>query len=493
VSASAQFNPAALAGFAAEAWRAQLPPVTLAWLPERSGAPALIACSGGADSVFLTLLLHQLYPQSRAGWHLTHVNHGLRGAEAEADAAFCAALAKALGLPFHLRRIDWPAPAAANTGGVPQADEATLRCARHAQLGAVLRAIGGRAVWLGQQRDDIAETLLMRLGAGAGLTGLAAPRPVQAMADGSIRVRPLLAIGRAELRAALSAAAIPWREDRSNAASRYLRNRLRHAVMPAWREAMARDVGFGAAASRRLLEEADTALDDWLARLLPAASSGPQLDATPLLGLPRALWRRAYFRWCAGLPGGEPLGATALEELLDTWSAGGRGQWSRGAGFFRADGARLTWIAQAEPAAPVWQGAGWPLTAILFLPTGGRLHAEPVDPDRARARCAAAAVDPAGEAIIDCTASALRVDPWCPGDRYRPLGAPGSRKLQDLFTDRAIAADRRHRLPVIRARADGPILWTPGLPPADSARIGAATKHALRLTYRVGCGDSASR
>ena len=80
------------------------------------------------------------------------------------------------------------------------------------------------------------------------------------------------------------------------------------------------------------------------------------------------------------------------------------------------------------------------------------------------------------------TSAALSIRPWRAGDRYRPLGAAGTAKLQDQFVNRRIARGLRDRLPLI-CTADGAILWVPGLPPAQEARVREGTTMAVQLTY----------
>jgi len=94
-------------------------------------------------------------------------------------------------------------------------------------------------------------------------------------------------------------------------------------------------------------------------------------------------------------------------------------------------------------------------------------------------------VDCAREVFLSNVGFPLAAGPWQPGDRFRPLGAPGSSKLQDLFVNRKIPADRRSTLPVVRA-ADGEILWVPGFPPAEMAKVTDQTAAGVQLTYLRG-------
>ncbi len=318
----------AAARFGALLPRERLEPAVLAWARGRRRDETWgVGFSGGADSLALLLALWWHWPERRGQLLALHLNHGLRGAAAAADAVACRRWCRALGIRF--RGGAWQPPA-------DGASEAGLRAARLAFF-----ARHARIVWLGHQQEDVAEGMLMRLARGSGTAGLAAPRPVQPFADGRRFLRPLLGVRAGELRRWLRAAGCPWREDASNASDRYFRNRLRHGVVPRWEQAAGRDAVAGAALSRRLLEEDDAALDSWLEELKPLGRDGT-LDLTRLAGRPVALWRRALHRWLRRHPGtGEPS-RQAVESLLAALRRGGPWQQSLGRkGFARSDGRHL--------------------------------------------------------------------------------------------------------------------------------------------------------
>ncbi len=215
--------PSLAARLAARLPRERLHPAVLAWAQRAPrGDPWGVAFSGGADSLALLLLVWAHWPERRARLWALHFDHRLRGAAARADARFCARVCRALGVGWSPAR--WrEAPAAAS--------EAEARAARLAFFEAAMAGRRIRALWLGHQLDDIAESLLMRLARGSGAGGLAAPRPVQPAGAERTRLRPLLNLPKAELKAALRAAGIPWREDRTNAGAEYFRNRIRRRVI----------------------------------------------------------------------------------------------------------------------------------------------------------------------------------------------------------------------------------------------------------------------
>lgn len=313
--------------------RARLHPAVLAWAGRSPpGERWVVACSSGADSVALLLLLWAHWPERRRKLTAVHFNHRLRGAAADRDERFGRELAAALGIGWRADR--WQqAP--------KRASEAEARGARHAFFETVLTKLRARALWLGHQQDDIAETMLMRLARGSGLAGLAAPRPVQSPDDGKrVHLRPLLTIAKAELRHALRAAGARWREDGSNARGDFLRNRVRHEVLPGWQASVApRDLLGSVALSRELIQEDEEALQAWLADLAPVNAAGA-LSLRRLAGKPRGLVRRALLQWLARWGKAATLSRQAMNALLDDVVARRRTRHSVGTEEFAVIGAR---------------------------------------------------------------------------------------------------------------------------------------------------------
>lgn len=281
----------------------------------RGGRPArwAVAFSGGADSLALLLIL---WAEGPGRWGrdfvVLHFNHRLRGLMAERDEQFCRAVCAALGVKFVAGR--WhDAPRAAS--------EAAARATRQEFFRREMNRRKLRLLWLAHQQDDIAESMLMRLARGSGTGGLAAPRPVQLQADGRLHLRPLLTLKKAEITAALTQAGAVWREDVSNARHAYFRNRVRHDVLPAWGKAAERDALAGAARSRELLDEDDTALSAWLAAVRPLTRRGV-LDLRKLAGMPRALVRRAVHSWLLAQPSAIRISRQAFDALLEAVISG---------------------------------------------------------------------------------------------------------------------------------------------------------------------------
>lgn len=287
--------------------RDRLEPAVLAHgLQPGQRGPWTVALSGGADSVALLLLLWVHLPEHRERLQAVHFNHRLRGRAAERDEAFCRDLCRGLRVKLRIGRR--------RVNRLVQ-NEAAARELRFACIDRVMRSSRSTLLWLGHQQNDVAETMLMRLARGSGAGGLAAPRPVQTMPDGRVHLRPMLGLKHSELTAALQAARIPWREDASNRSADYLRNRVRHQVLPVWEETAGRDAVAGAALSRSLLEDDDAALDAWAMQLVAGMPAG-RLWLRKLEDVPRAVVRRILHRWLTEQEGAGDLSRQAFEQLL---------------------------------------------------------------------------------------------------------------------------------------------------------------------------------
>jgi tRNA(Ile)-lysidine synthase len=442
-----------------------------------STGPWGVLCSGGADSVALLLWLLGSFPERREALRVLHLDHRTRSGRSTEDAAWVERLAAALDLPFRLGHAE-------AEGSSPS--EARLRERREAAIAGFCAEEPFAALFTGHQADDVAENLLLRLARGSGLGGLGGLRPAQRRAGLPVRLRPLLERPRAEIRSALAELGVDWREDAGNAGGAYLRNRLRRDVIPAWDAALeGRSLLAGTRRSHRHLREAEEALEQWAGQFLDE-HPGETLPRAALHALPAAVRRRVIARWWRRLrPESVPPGDPALDAALD-WS-GETAPGCHAAGVLRIESSGTQWRPAPEPdALPPPVGEGCRRLAegeTLTLPDGASLSLLRCELSAAKRRAIRGGAHPcAREAFLADVEGPLTVRGWRDGDRYRPLRAPGRKKLQDAFTEASIPPARRRSLPVVCA-SSGEVLWVPGLPPAHRHRIRAATTKALWLTY----------
>jgi tRNA(Ile)-lysidine synthase len=194
------------------------------------------AISGGADSVALLLTLHAANATPReslgVGLSAVHINHGLRGEEANADQQFVEDLCISLDIPLHLHRADVPAHVAkTRASGNPETIEEAARNLRYEFFSTLLTSGHADAVLTAHTLDDQAETVLMKLLRGAWTEGLSAIHPIVTLPKGKI-LRPFLETRRADIEAFLKSSNQPWREDSTNTDTAFTRNKIRHELLP---------------------------------------------------------------------------------------------------------------------------------------------------------------------------------------------------------------------------------------------------------------------
>jgi tRNA(Ile)-lysidine synthase len=201
-----------------------------AWSPaEWADVTVLLAVSAGADSVALLRAMGEIRPAGAGRLVVAHFNHRLRGAASDADAAFVHDLAAGLGLSCEIGHAD---DATGGVTGKSTLAEEHSRTQRYDFLTAAARRHGARYVATAHTADDQAETVLHRIIRGTGLAGLAGIPRARELSPGIALVRPLLGLRRHDLIDYLHALGQPFREDASNADTRYTRNRIRHELLP---------------------------------------------------------------------------------------------------------------------------------------------------------------------------------------------------------------------------------------------------------------------
>ncbi|SKB04813.1 tRNA(Ile)-lysidine synthase [Prosthecobacter debontii] len=196
--------------------------------------PALVAVSGGRDSV---MLLDLLMKAGHPSLIVCHLNHGLRGRESGQDAVFVRRLARHYGLPCEVEKVNVRQRAKDKRISL----ELAAREARYEFLQRVAHQHGVQRLYLAHHADDQAETILANLCRGSGIAGLRGMQ-VETSLNGMVLVRPLLSVRRVDIDAYVQAHRLPYREDSSNRSALHRRNRLRHEVLPLLNAVYARDV-----------------------------------------------------------------------------------------------------------------------------------------------------------------------------------------------------------------------------------------------------------
>lgn len=419
-----------------------------------------LAVSGGSDSI---ALMNMAAAEARRIGIFVEVlcfDHAIKGENSAEESRFVADCATRLGLPVFLRRADPPVAAG---GGLSL--EMAAREARMAFFGLAARDLRLDAVATGHQRDDAAESLLMRLLRGAGATGLSAMRPVSPPTSLTPAIiRPMLDFGRSELRGWLAARGLAWMDDVSNSNEEIQRCRVRLRLIPEIARLMelsGEDVARSLAQSAAILRDDDACLEAIASAGGDSAAKGADASAIDLPGLSReapAIARRRVRQWLMGKGLFGAAGFSTVREILA--AAPGSTVNLPGNAVADVDSAGCLRIRGASNDVSV------PAQVVLAVP--GKVRWGEYSVAAMKSGTVVRRRQPLGEWPASCTLSASAVAAFGPlsvrarreGDRMRPFGVKGSKRLQDIFVDLKIPAARRGSWPIVCAGDE--IAWIPG-------------------------------
>jgi len=429
------------------------------------GDRVLVAFSGGPDSTALVHLLLEIRRQVPIDIVLAHFNHRLRRT-AGRDERFVRAQAKKWRLPLVVQRQDVRTFAHRRGLNLEEAG----RELRYAFLRKAAARAGAAKIATGHTMNDQAETVLMRLLRGTGSHGLGGISPV---VDKMI-IRPLLGIERRELESYLRGKKADFCRDESNLNRRFLRNKVRLELIPYLQRNYDPGIIRGLSRLASLVQEEDEFLDglarEKCARLISTEGTARLLDMSRLSSLPKALARRCVRRYLLELKGDlRDISYGDVDAILRL--ADGKDFHLHKNLILRREKNLLFLKEKAVPQLRyqyLWDGRGiLPIGEI-----GARFQGESIQKanvseflfdDGVRCYC------DAGKLHLPLLVRSRRE-----GDRYRPLGSPGRKKLKEIFRAKGIPVQARDRHPVFVSEER--IVWVPALPVAEEFKVTARTK-----------------
>ncbi len=445
------------------------------------GQHVLVGVSGGADSVALFYALHFLSKQIGFQFSVAHLHHGTRGAESDGDMQFVRELAQCLGVPCYSRIVDVPKRAKRTRRSL----EMEARFARHSFFFDLVQRNRFNSVVLAHTADDQAETFLLKLGRGAGLRGLAGMSSVKKI-NGCLMVRPMLKITRPEIEDFLNSFGLVWREDASNKDMHYRRNRVRHEIIPCLEEKLNPKFCQSLLRTMDVLREED----DWISRIaesyLKSVSSptGDVIFGDRLSIYPAAARRRVIMNWLLknGVPsryvdfehinqvddlllhqdGSRYIQITDQARVVNQYGKLRVSQIKRSETFdFEAklDIGGVTWVPRCQVEVKVVAACG------IIKDTSINMGEYP----------ACASID-----FARADGKTLIVRSIRDGDRMRPLGMKGTRKLQDILVDEKVPRELRRDLPVVEC--DGEIVWLPGYRISEDWKVRGRQGSSIQIT-----------
>lgn len=471
-------------------------------------ARVAVGVSGGADSVCLLHALFELRGDLGVELCVAHLNHGIRGAEADGDEEFVRALAEGLGLEFCSEKIDIPS---LHVSGGPSLEQVCRR-ERHEFFKRALQKLGADRLATAHTRSDQAETALMRVVRGTSLRGLGGMGYV----SGNI-VRPMLDVSRDEVLEFLAARGLEFREDATNADEGYIRNRVRHSLLPFLREK------FNPRVEERLFSLAELARvdSDFIEREADAVylsavcgggetgvgfgvEAGGDCEGDVRLSmekiedlhdavLSRVLARGYYER--AGDDSFSTLTALHIKEMMTAARGGEAGAvvcLPGGVEMLRDYGAVV--FRAAKRAGPPMKDYSY----VVGLPAAGEkgkivvpeagVEIELWIEDGERDEMFANSDERTAFLSLKALSGELTIRNWRDGDCFVPLGLRGGKKVQDYFTDEKVRAEDRRGWPLLFC--GGEVAWVVGRRVDDRFKVarGGGRVLCLRAVFAEGAG-----
>jgi tRNA(Ile)-lysidine synthase len=468
------------------------------------GSCIVVGVSGGPDSVTLLHLLKQLSKPLGFELHVAHLNHGIRGKDADEDEDFVSQLAASWNLPYTTSRVDIPSISRDKKIALEEA----ARRERYVFLAEVAEKCGADLIAVGHNADDQAETVLMHLLRGAGPSGLRGMLPSTPLhkyrmlpLDPSARmdiaiIRPLLGTPRTDIQSYVEQHNLRTRFDRSNLDTTYFRNKLRHEVIPYLEQINPR-------ISVRLQHLADVIRADyevikeyvsvaWDALLVSAYSDALKFDLVRWreqpLAVQRAVIRHAVYRLCDNL---RDVGFSHVEQAVAVAQHGTTGtQATLPNGLHLLVEPQTLTIASGNavhlPPDRPWLFPGSTIEVqipgVTQLPYGWSLHAK-----KAKHWCLEAIADNVNPLVAWIDGSVLGekcvLRTRRRGERLQPQGMQGQTvKLSDFLINAKIPRMWRDRLPLLVA--DDALLWVTGLRLSESALVNQESEDVVYLRFR---------
>jgi tRNA(Ile)-lysidine synthase len=446
------------------------------------GDRVLAAVSGGPDSVALAALLLELREEMPLEVRLAHFNHRLRP-EAGRDERFVRDLARRWVLPLTSGSADVRAAAARDKRNLEEAG----RELRYRFLRRAAEAAGVTKIATGHTMTDQAETVLMRLMRGTGLAGLAGIAPIVPGPPCPV-VRPLLDIPGPDLRAWLAARNIPFLEDATNRDPRFLRNRIRSELLPGLEARYEPRIVAHLARLAGLVREDEELLQGFVRELadefIRRRGREVSLDLKTLPLVFPALARRVAREFLRQVSGS--LRDVSFDDVEALLALGENKEIALGKGLTLGREGGLVGLRKAgprpKPFETRWSGRGELVVPEAGLVVHGSWRTFGPSSRRPLAKDDRTGADlDAGTLVFPLTVRSRR-----PGDLYRPIGAPGRKKLKEILRAKDIPASERGRRPVFLS--GGAIVWVPGLPVAEAHKVTASTKKvfSIRIAAKTG-------
>ena len=454
------------------------------------GDRVVVGVSGGADSMALLACLDQLKEELDLRLFIAHVDHGLRGNESDLDRELVVKTARELNLPFYLKSLDL------KNVRVGQSFEDAARTERYRFFFQLYDEFGAHRIALGHQFHDQAETILLHLLRGTGAEGLAGILPVR----DKIVVRPLLCVTREEIQTFLTAGNIAYREDQTNRSNAFLRNRIRHELIPRLRKYNGR-IEQSLYNLTKVMQIDNDYWEREIRRVFRSLGVDPLSDRSVISResfseLHEAMQRRiiktllesasqdknginqrhieAFLRLIREGHVGQKLSMPFQREVILQYK---EVLIRKKVGNFSAKDSHSQHEMNNDDDTSMKDYATTQINIPATIDTGenrNTLYLSLTDPPSSWDK-----ISQISYIDYDKLERPLFLRTVKPGDSFRPLGLSGKKKLKSFFIDRKVPREERKKIPLLVDRKR--ILWVGGMAISDDVKVTASTRTCLKI------------
>lgn len=441
------------------------------------GDKVLVGVSGGADSIALLHALHWFSRIQKYSLVVVHINHMARGKDSDADADFVESVAKKLKLPFYIKKID----VGMERLQLKTSFQDAARIIRYQFFEETLQATGGNKIALGHSADDQVETILMNIVRGTGLKGLAGIPQVR----GYI-IRPFLEIHRKDLEVYLEEKNISFRNDLSNSDKKYVRNRIRHELIPHL-ETYNPSVKKCLQEMSGIAREEDSLLSQMVRDIFKQKSRFLEGDEKNIVwgiddfqSYPIALRQRLVREIFCRITGDmQAITAHHVQQIINLFNYPKSGK--------ALNIPREVTVTCSYDSVLFTKVIGGicenePLVKPITVPGSTELLEGKI---RIQTQILAdkkifSSFDPERQAFLDLGVTGLIIKArfFRAGDRFCPLGMTGNKKLKSFFIDRKVPRSMRSQIPIL-TNANDDIIWVYGLRISQYYRVTDKTEKVL--------------
>lgn len=442
------------------------------------GDAILVGVSGGADSVALLHLLNRIKKEMGLSLYAGHINHMFRGEESEGDARLVEKLAREWGIPLVCERFN--VPEYLNKNGLSAQEGA--REVRYRFFKDTAARLGCSSIALGHHADDQAETVLLNLIRGSGMSGLSGIPPVRE----GVYIRPLIGARREQIETYCRFFGVPYRMDSSNLKTVYFRNRIRLELIPLLEKEYNPAVVESLNRLAGIIRDEDACLDEIARKAYEESVSSREAEKIKISlermdGYPAAIKRRIIriaFRELAGR--GRTPAFEHVERAVElAFGPSHQAKMDLPGGVSLAKRYRFLEMITARNSFTVpFYVYDLQVPGVTHIPELGRVIVSEVleasrigDPRRYSGN----------ETVLDMDSLkvSVRVRRRMDGDTFYPLGMSGKTKLKKFFIDLKVPREDRDAIPIVTCGND--IVWVAGIRPDQRFKVTGSTERCLYM------------